>query len=187
MRPLYLLRHASPTLQPNAPQSEWTLSDRGIAEAEQLAEIARGWGLRAVYTSAESKAKATALIVAEACGLNAAVVDGLEELRFDEWIANSNQFSEAVRDILAEPDVAMRGAERASSAAARFAAAVGIIEQGPFPAAAVSHGRVMTAYLAETLRLPDPFGLWRAMPMPAWAVLDLDGPRLAGEFRGLPA
>ncbi len=62
-----------------------------------------------------------------------------------------------------------------------------IIEQGELPAAVVSHGRVMSAYLAELLHLEDPFALWRSIPMPGWALLDLDGPAMAEEFHGLPA
>jgi broad specificity phosphatase PhoE len=185
MRTLYLIRHASPVLQPNVPSAEWTLSERGITEAGQLAKLAGDWGIRAVYTSAQPKAKATALILGEACGLPASVVDGLEELRFDEWIGNADAFSESVRSILEHPEMAFRGAERASAAAARFEAAVRILEQGDFPAAAVSHGRVITAYLADLLGIDDPFAFWRSIPMPGWAALDLDGPRLVAEFRGI--
>jgi broad specificity phosphatase PhoE len=187
MRALYLIRHASPNVQPNVPAVEWTLSDRGIAEAERLAETARSWGLRALYASTEAKARATALMIGDACGLNAAVVQGLEELRFDDWIGNADAFSDAVKSILEQPETAIRGAERASAAAARFAAAMRIVEQGELPAAVVSHGRIVTAYLAEVLHLDDPFSLWRSIPMPGWALLDLDGPALVEEFRGLPA
>jgi len=187
MRPVYLIRHASPNVQPNVPAADWTLSDRGIAEAERLAEEAQSWDLRALYTSAESKAKATALIIGDACGLDAGVVQGIEELRFDEWIGNADAFSAAVRSILEQPDTSMRGAERASAAAIRFADAMRIVEQGELPAAVVSHGRVMTAYLGRVLHLEDPFALWRSIPMPGWALLDLDGPQLVEEFRGLPA
>ena len=187
MRALYLIRHASPNVQPNVPAVDWTLSDRGIAEAERLGETARSWGLRALYTSTESKAKATALIVGEACGLGAAVVQGLEELRFDEWIGNADAFSDAVKSILEHPEAVVRGAERGSAAAARFAAAMQIVEQGDLPAAVISHGRVLTAYLAELLHLDDPFALWRSIPMPGWALLDLDAPRLVKEFHSLPA
>ena len=127
MRALYLIRHASPNVQPNVPAVDWTLSDRGIAEAERLAETARSWGLRALYSSAEAKAKATALIIGEACGLGAAVVQGVEELRFDDWIGNADAFSDAVRSILEHPEAVVRGAERASAAAARFAAAIRIV------------------------------------------------------------
>jgi broad specificity phosphatase PhoE len=187
MRALYLIRHASPNVQPQVRAADWTLSERGIEEAQRLAETARSWGLRTLYTSTEAKARATALIVGEACGVGAAAVQGLEELRFDEWIGNADAFSDAVKSILEHPQAVVRGAERASSAADRFAAAMRIIEQGELPAAVVSHGRILTAYLSGLLHLDDPFALWRSIPMPGWALLDLDGPRLVGEFRGLPA
>ena len=33
MRNLYLIRHATPAVQPNVPAPDWPLSDRGIDEA----------------------------------------------------------------------------------------------------------------------------------------------------------
>lgn len=187
MERLYLIRHASPSVQPHAPSEQWTLSERGIEEARRLASIAASWGLAAVYSSVEPKAQATALIIGDAAGQPVRVVEGLQELRFDRWIANSDDFSEQVRNILEQPDVSVHGAERASAAATRFAAAVSIVAKGPFPAAIVSHGRVLTAYLAQLLALEDPFGLWRAIPMPGWACVDLDPPRpnLIEPFSGL--
>lgn len=184
MRQLYLIRHASPQIQPNVPARDWPLSERGIEEARAIARGADGWGLRAVYASPEQKARSTALLLAERAGLFVRVVDGFEELRIDDWIGNADEFSELVRRILEEPDVSVRGAERASAAAARFAAGVRVVEEGPFPAAIVSHGRVLTAYLAMLLRLEDPFAFWRAVPMPAWAALDLDAapPKLLTAF-----
>lgn len=187
MRALYLIRHASPSVQPNVPAAEWNLSERGIEEAGRLGDIARTWDLRALYTSTEAKSQATALIVGEDCGLGTTAVQGLEELRFDEWIGNADAFSDAVKSILEHPEMVVRGAERASAAAARFAAAVRIVEQGALPAAVVSHGRVLASYLAGLFRIEDPFTLWRSIPMPGWALLDLDGPKLVEEFRGLPS
>lgn len=163
------------------------LSGRGIEEASRLASIAAGWNLAAVYSSTEPKAQATALIIGDAAGQPVSIVEGLQELRFDRWIINSDDFSETVREILDQPDISAHGAERAASAAARFAAAVGMIEEGPFPAAIVSHGRVLTAYLAQLRALDDPFAVWRSMPMPGWACLALDppAPKLIEPFSGL--
>lgn len=188
MRLLYLVRHASPRIQPNAPARDWPLSDRGIEEARALAAVAGGWGLRAVYASPEEKARTTALLLAEPAGLPVAVVPGFEELRVDDWIGNADEFSDLVRRVLEDPDVSARGAERAAAAAARFEAALRVVEQGPFPAAVVSHGRVLAAYLTELLWLDDPFAFWRAIPMPAWASLDLDAspPTLASPFTSVP-
>jgi broad specificity phosphatase PhoE len=187
MRRLYLVRHASPAIQPNVASEQWTLSDRGIEEARALARIASTWDLAAVYSSVEPKAQATALIIGDAAGQPVRVVDGLHELRFDRWISNADAFAEMVRGIFEQPAVSVHGAERAGAAADRFAAAVRIVEEGPFPAAIVSHGRVLTAYLAQACGLDDPFAVWRAIPMPGWACLDLDAPvpKLIVPFSGL--
>lgn len=189
MRQLYLIRHASPQIQPNVPAREWPLSERGIEEARALAEVAEGWGLRAIYASPELKARSTALVLAERAGLFVRVVPGFEELRIDDWIGNADEFSDLVRRILEDPAVSVRGAEGASAAAARFAAGIGVVEEGLFPAAVVSHGRVLTAYLAGPLRLEDPFAFWRNIPMPGWASFNLDDPRpkLLTGFLSLPA
>ena len=187
MKLLYFVRHASPNIQPNVPSEQWTLSERGIAEARSLAKIAAGWGLEAVYSSVEPKTQATALIIGDAVGHGVRVVDGLQELRFDHWISNADEFGEMIRDILEQPAVSTHGAERAIAAAARFAAAVEMVAGGPFPAAIVSHGRVMTAYLTQLLKLDDPFATWRSIPMPGWACVDLDSPapKLIAPFEGL--
>jgi broad specificity phosphatase PhoE len=186
MRRLYLVRHASPAIQPNVPAEEWTLSARGIEEAHAVARVAAGWQLAAVYSSAEPKAQATALVIGDAVGQPVRVVDGFQELRFDRWIPNADAFAEMVRAILERPAANIHGAERADAAAARFAAAVCIAEEGAFPAAVVSHGRIIAAYFAHLLALDDPFELWRSIPMPGWACLDLDTSKLISPFQGLP-
>ena len=75
MRHLYLVRHASPTIQPNVPAEQWTLSERGIEEAHALARIAAGWDLAAVYSLAEVcvvpsyyESFGMAALEAQACG-----------------------------------------------------------------------------------------------------------------------
>ena len=163
------------------------LSERGIEEARELARTAASWGLAAVYSSVEPKTQATALMIGDAAGQPVRVVEGFQELRFDRWIPNADEFTEMIRGILEQPGVSVHGAERAGAAASRFAAAVRIVEEGPFPAAVVSHGRVITAYLTQLLGLDAPFDLWRSIPMPGWACLDLESanPKLIAPFRGL--
>lgn len=179
MRRIYFIRHATPAVQPNVPAPEWPLADRGIEEARALGVTAQQWDLKALYSSTEPKAQSTALLIGDAVGLPVNVVEGLEETRLDWWINNSDEFGEAVRQILEEPKMSLRGAERAEAAATRFASAIRLIEQGPFPAAVVTHGRVLTAWLAQTLGLEDPFAVWRSIPMPGWTTLDLDDMRPA--------
>lgn len=177
MRELYLIRHATPAVQPNVPAPQWPLSERGADEARTLATTAQSWGIEALYSSGEAKARSTALIIGEVLGLPVNVVDGLQETRLDVWISNSDEFGDAVRQILEQPEVSLRGAERAGAAGDRFDAAIEIIGEGPFPAAVVTHGRVLTSWLTQRLAIEDPFSLWRSIPMPGWTRIDLDDMR----------
>jgi probable phosphoglycerate mutase len=187
MKLLYLIRHATPVIQPERPAREWTLSERGAQEAGVLAGTASSWGLEALYSSSEPKARGTALIIGDAMGLPVHVVDGFDELRIPEWIGNSDEFNELVRTVLErttpagppqlEPLIDARSPERAVAAAARFAEGVRIVAAGAMPAAIVSHGRVLTSYLSEYCEVESPFDFWRAIPMPGWTSIDLDNPR----------
>jgi broad specificity phosphatase PhoE len=174
MRPLYIIRHATPQIRPDQPARDWTLSERGAAEAQALARVAAKWKLQALYCSSEPKARATALVVGDALSLGVAVVDGFDELHMPEWIGNSDEFNELVRALLEDRGEGHRGSEAAAVAARRFAGGVRIVEQGAFPAAVVSHGRVITAWLSEIGALEDPYAFWRAIPMPGWVRVDLD-------------
>lgn len=178
MRLLYLIRHATPAIRPEVPPRDWLLSERGIEEAAALAATADSWGIEALYASSEPKAQATALIMGDALGLLVRVVDAFDELIMGpEWITNADAFNEQVRAILEDSGQQPRSAERAPAAAERFAAGVAIARQDAFPAAIVSHGRILAAYLSRELRIESPFEFWREIPMPGWACLDLDGPR----------
>ncbi|HEY8171753.1 MAG TPA: histidine phosphatase family protein [Dehalococcoidia bacterium] len=186
MRTLYLVRHATPAIHPETPARDWTLSERGVTEAQALAGRAEGWGIEAVYSSSEAKARATALVIGDALGLPVHVVAAFDELRMPEWISNADEFNEAVRTVLTgandahipllEPLLDSRHAERASIAAGRFAEGVGIVEQAALPAAIVSHGRILTAFLTQLCGIEEPFEFWRSIPMPGWTSVDLDAP-----------
>jgi broad specificity phosphatase PhoE len=171
---IYLVRHASPQVDPSIPAPAWRLSPRGIAEARALAEIAVTWGIATLYGSVEPKASATASIIGDRLGVPVRLTDGLQEQRWDGWVENADAFNERVREILEQPGDSVHGGEPASEAARRFGVAIAAVATGATPAALVSHGRVLTAYLTGALQLEDPFAFWRAMPMPAYACIDIE-------------
>src|SRR5207248_305592 len=171
----YLIKHAEPAIQPDIPAEQWTLSPRGIEEARGIAEAARAWGLRAVYSSFEPKAKATALIIAEPAELQVRVIEGFEELRLGQWIGNADDFNDLVRQVLEAPSKPIAGAETAAAAGARFERSVETVLRADLPAAVVSHGRILTAYLSCVLGEPDPFALWRSIPSAGVARLNATG------------
>jgi broad specificity phosphatase PhoE len=153
------------------------LSERGIEEARALAIIAAEWQLRAVYCGDEPKLRATALILAEPSGAPVHVVDAFNESRIGEWIANADEFNELVRTMLFGEEPLPRGVESAEEAAARFDAGVALTEGGPYPAAIVSGGRILTSYLSRRRRgIEDVFSFWRSIRFPGWTSIDLDAP-----------
>ena len=178
MRLLYLIRHATPVVQPDMPSREWTLSERGIDEAGNLAAAAGEWELAAIYSGSEPKMRGTALVIADAASLDVRVADAFDELRIPHWIPNSDEFNELVQAILEEGAIARRGIEPAAAAADRFAAGVELVAEGPFPAAIISGGRILTAWLTRTIGLEEPFETWRNLPMPGYACIDLDAPQV---------
>jgi broad specificity phosphatase PhoE len=186
MKLVYLIKHATPLVQPGIPAEEWQLSATGVEEARLLAKASTGWALGAVYSSVEAKAIATASFMADRAGQQVRIVEGFEELRLG-WIPNADDFSGTIRTILEHPDASLRRAESATAAAARFAGAMRIVRDGPFPAAVVTHGRVLTAYLASVLTIEDPFALWRAIPLAGWGCIDVEPspPDLIEPFRAI--
>ena len=74
----------------------------------------------------------------------------------------------------------VEGAETGHAAAERFAA--GIAQRGERPLLIVSHGTVLSLYLAEHAGL-EPVALWRSLTFPEALVLDAQGrliERIAG-------
>jgi broad specificity phosphatase PhoE len=186
MAQIYIVRHASPAIRPDTDPREWTLSERGIAEAGVLAGTAEGWGIEALYSSTEPKARSTALIIGDALGLNVNQSDAFDELRMPSgWIGNSDEFNEMVRGILEEPDASVHGSERAAAAAERFAEGVALVLGGPTPAAIVSHGRVISAYVSGMASVEDDaFDFWRSIPMPGWCVVEAERGKTSRLVRG---
>ncbi len=134
------------------PPSAWRLSDEG----ERAANALRGDALLApvalIFASPEPKALATAYALASDRPVE--IVGDLREVeRPAGWIANGDEWERAVAECFARPDEPVRGCEPAAAARRRFVAAVdALLARHPAETIAlVSHGTVLTLYLAELL------------------------------------
>src|SRR6266702_6807917 len=67
-----------------AGRSDIALTEKGLAQADQLASWVVGAGITAIWTSTLSRAQATALPVAKALGLPLQIDERLVELDFGE-------------------------------------------------------------------------------------------------------
>lgn len=161
---LALVRHARPVKVGQNPE-DWRLSDGGAVAGGRLGVsllAALGRPGPSVVASNEPKAIETA----ESLSLGAVTADE----RFGEvrrpWYADEAAFESDVGEYLR--GAAISGWEPLDRSVARFDAAISELRR---PAVVVSHGTVMSAWLADRIPGFDPVPFWQSLTMPdAWAV-----------------
>ncbi|HET7856663.1 MAG TPA: histidine phosphatase family protein [Gaiellaceae bacterium] len=160
---MLLVRHSAPHLDPSVPSEEWRLSEEGRLRCRALADRLAEHRPRALVSSTEPKARETAELIAPTLGLDVQLLDGLRESarRTVGWLG-PDEIDGGIRELFERRDEVVFGEESASSALARFEAAV-----DPLPDASVvvTHGTVLSLYVAARTGR-DPYELWRSLDLP---------------------
>lgn len=145
------------------PSEEWRLSEEGRARCGPLVDRLAPYEPRMLLSSTEPKALETAQLIAPALGLEVELSDGLRETerRTVPWLER-NELEQGIRGLFERPDEVVYGEECANAALARFEAAV---EGLPEPAVVVTHGTVMSLYVAARTGR-DGFEVWRGLELP---------------------
>ena len=175
LRRLVLVRHSNPEIEPDKPASEWRLDEAGRRCSELLADRLRGFSPDTVWSSREPKAVETAEIVAAAFGVPVRTADGLEEhhRRGVPYFPTNDEFESAVERLFCKRDQLVFGTETAEQTLSRFTVAVDdVIEAGQKDTVVVTHGTVMTLYVASVAGV-RPMGFWRRLGLPSFVVLTL--------------
>jgi broad specificity phosphatase PhoE len=179
---LYLVRHAAVTVRPDLPGRQWHLSPEGRAAAGALANEPYWAEVCALHTSPEPKAVATAQRLAAGYGRPIRIEPDLREVENRAWVGEG--YRELVRRYLAGDSTS--GWEPREAALGRVRACIdGIVARyGDLEVGIVSHGLVLTVYLADLLGLDGNgcYGLWSRLRMPDIAAIDPDARRLERAF-----
>ncbi len=179
---LYLVRHAEPTVRSDVPAAQWHLSPAGRAAAEALAGEPFWASVARVYTSPEPKAVATAQRIAARHGPALRIERDLREMEGRAWVEDG--YADLVRRYLEGETV--EAWEERSAALERVRACIGRIAaaQGEQDVALVSHGLVLTLYVADLLGLgPDAaYQLWARIRFPDVAILDQEARQVERGF-----
>lgn len=180
MRKLVLVRHSQPRIERNVPAAEWRLSELGRRRAESMAARLRGYRANLIWCSREPKAVETAEIVGSALGVPMRVKDGLEEHHRGNvpFIPTTQEFEQAVEAFFSQPSRLVLGCETASQARDRFTAAIeAVLEDQSGDAIVVTHGTVMTLYLAQVADI-QPMDFWRELRTPCLVEVELPSMRV---------
>jgi broad specificity phosphatase PhoE len=176
MSHLILIRHSISEQRPGVSTHEWSLSDEGRARCEALAVQLQPYGVKSIYSSYEPKAIQTAQAVINAInGFDSQIIDGLEETHrsTSPYYKSVGDFQAAVIAAMHRPDEVVFGEEAFEVARLRFDQTLyHLMAKHPNETvAAVSHGTVMSLWLAPLLHRPVE-EVWQAMGMPAYAVIE---------------
>ncbi len=179
-RRLYVVRHASPTIDEEKPPRAWQLSEQGRREAYELGHRV-GLGPVRIWTSDEPKAVETASIMASLSGGPTAVHAGLREVSFAARILPQAEFRERVGAYLdGTADPAFEPYDEARHRVTRCLEEIMDVEEGDI--ALVSHGRIITVLLGAILDRRLGSRLWARIGMPDFTVLDLERRVALGGF-----
>lgn len=142
------ISHPNVAIDHNVPVPRWPLSDIGRARMRQGLQQPWVAGIGAIYCSTEQKAIDGAQILGQHLGLPWTEVAELgENDRSATGFVPPAEFEQLADAFFAEPDVSVRGWERARDAQARIVAAVARVAQqarSVQSVAIVSHGAVGT-------------------------------------------
>ncbi|MBK7822461.1 MAG: histidine phosphatase family protein [Tessaracoccus sp.] len=133
------------TAFPGAP-----LNEKGLAQAEALVEALADERIDALYCSTLTRAQQTAAPLAAARGVEAVIVDGIQEIAagVEEMSTNWRPYVEMLHSWSpTNLDVGLEGGETAREFVTRFTNAVAAIEQaGDEHVALVSHGAALRVW-----------------------------------------
>ncbi len=179
---LHLVRHAAVTVRPDRSASQWYLSPEGRAAAEALADEPRWANLRGLHTSPEPKAVATAQRIAARHGLPIRIEPDLREVERRTW-ADAG-YADLVRRYLRGEAVGDWESKAAAGRRVRACIDRIVARHRTSEVGVVSHGLVLTLYLADLLDLDGTaaYDLWTRMRLPDVAVIDPIAGRLEEGF-----
>jgi len=149
----------------------WPLSEEGQREAGVLARQNFWREVELIFSSPEPKALQTTRPAARRWGVPLETVDCLHELHRPQPV---HDYEMVIARLFAEPETSIAGMEPAAQAAERITRCLkGLVASHPEQTlAVVSHGLILTLFLARLENRWPTVAEWRAIPFTGLAVMD---------------
>jgi 2,3-bisphosphoglycerate-dependent phosphoglycerate mutase len=170
MTRLYLIRHACAQMVGDAAE-HWPLSEEGRREADILARQDFWRPIDLLFSSPEPKALQTAESVIRRWGIPLEIVECLRELRRPRWVAD---YQHLIAQFFTAPQESVAGMEPAAQVAERITRCIKelVAAHSGQTLAVVSHGLVLTLFLARLADRWPTMAEWRAVPFAGLIVVD---------------
>ncbi len=180
MTQLYLIRHARTRMMGDAAE-RWPLSEKGRRDASTLARRDFWRRIDLAFSSPEPKALQTAEPAARRWGIPLEIVDCLRELRRPRLVQD---YEKTVERLFSDPEVSIVDMEPAAQAAERITRCIrGLVEaHSTQTLAVVSHGLVLTLFLAQLEGRWPTVAEWQSVPFTGLIVVDTNIWRPVGNW-----
>ncbi len=173
-RVVVLIKHSMPTIDPDVPPAEWSLSQDGINRCEALAAHLEKFLPAMLVSSPEKKAIETAELVGAKLGLKFSIRDGLCEHRRPGKFLPSQEFHDNVHRFFDSPASIVYGSESSDQAANRIESeirrALAMCPTGNV--LLVTHGTAMTSFIRQHTEA-DPYEIWKSLDLPSYIALQV--------------
>ena len=170
MTQLYLIRHAHTQLTGDV-ADRWSLSEKGQRDANILARQDFWRNVTLILSSPEHKARQTASPAVQHWGIPLEIADCLRELHRPRLVQN---YQQVIARCFSNPEQSFAGMETASQAAERITRCLKeLVAVHPDQTLAiVSHGLVLTLFLAQLDNRWPTVSEWQAVPFTGLITID---------------
>lgn len=178
---LIFVRHSQVLVDTAVSANQWRLSENGRFLCHQLAHQLAPHHPSRIITSTEPKAIETGQILAETLNVEWETAENLHEhQRENVPFYSREQFETVIAQFFAQPTELVFGQETAEQALHRFETAVShLLARYPQETLAiVTHGTVLTLFLASHNPQLDPFIFWKSLQLPDFAIVSLPNMKL---------
>lgn len=185
---LLLVKHSLPDIDPGVAAHHWRLADEGRRRCTALAELLSAYHPTVVVSSTEPKAAETAAIVAANLSIPLETEADLHEHdRSNVAHLSQEAFQHAVARLFAQPGELVFGNETAAQAQRRFEGAIDrLLARHPGKTVAVvTHGTVISLFVAARCSGVDGYALWKQLGLPACVILALPDFALEAVISGI--
>jgi broad specificity phosphatase PhoE len=190
---IVFIRHSKTNQTGDTPITEWGLSDEGIERANQLSTNSDIKKIQEIWTSLQTKAIETGLILAKPNAIPIKTHDGLTEITSFtmsyepdetiymqqnnaiysgeiERINNGESFEEALKRFNNALEVIVKEAQREDLET------IGV----------VTHGNMLASFISQYYKKMHPQEIQQSLKMPDYAVFDWDKKKFISNFKEVP-
>jgi broad specificity phosphatase PhoE len=189
MPKLILVKHALPEVNPQVSSHRWVLSEEGRRRCGWLADELKTQKVSRLFSSLEPKTLETAALVAVRTGFMMEPRPDLHENdRTGFGFVEQDELRQRFRMFFNQPTRLTIGEETADGAFERFAAAVRVIldKARGENLAVVTHGTVLTLFVARHNAHVPPFDLWASLGLPSYVIVETKTFVSDGEIHSFP-